>query len=264
MTEMIRADDGHEIRGTYVRTDGEATGIVVFVHGLGGDRDEVEALFEKSAAAFADRGLNSYRFDFRGNGDSPWPHERMTIAGETSDLTAVVEELLRESVNPMTLVAASFGALSAGAVAHRFERAPITGVVLWNPVVDVRKTFVDPGTPWSRQYINEQTLEDFHDGAQALPFAGLELGRGLLAEMTDASTSDRLRDGLASLDVPTLVFHGTADDKVPFEYTLEVAAANPHIDLRPLEGASHGFTDRHEAVIDETGAWISSQARVAA
>jgi hypothetical protein len=32
MTETIKAEDGHEIRGTYVPATGEATGIVVFEH----------------------------------------------------------------------------------------------------------------------------------------------------------------------------------------------------------------------------------------
>jgi alpha-beta hydrolase superfamily lysophospholipase len=86
MRARIHAGDVTEVPYTYVEADGEPVGDVVLAHGLAGDRNEVENLFEPAAERLSGAGFNSLRFDFRGNGASTVPHDRMTIRGEKLDL----------------------------------------------------------------------------------------------------------------------------------------------------------------------------------
>jgi pimeloyl-ACP methyl ester carboxylesterase len=51
------------------------------------------------------------------------------------------------------------------------------------------------------------------------------------------------RSNLASLDVPTLVIHGTADPILPYEHGVALAKDIPGAELLPLEGVGHDLPD---------------------
>ena len=54
------------------------------------------------------------------------------------------------------------------------------------------------------------------------------------------SGDDRSRGPLSSIDVPTLVIHGTADPMFPLEHGEALTEEVPGATLLPLEGAGHG------------------------
>jgi pimeloyl-ACP methyl ester carboxylesterase len=69
---------------------------------------------------------------------------------------------------------------------------------------------------------------------------------------------ERSRQPLSSIDVPTLVIHGTADPMFPLEHGEALAEEIPGARLLPLEGAGHGvYRDDWEtivrAIIEHTG-----------
>ena len=69
----------------------------------------------------------------------------------------------------------------------------------------------------------------------------------------DAFGGENWRAELSSIDVPTLILHGTADKPVPFELTAKTAAAGiRQAKLVPYQGTSHGLlvTERERVAKD--------------
>ena len=57
------------------------------------------------------------------------------------------------------------------------------------------------------------------------------------------SDDDRLRRTLSSIEVPTLVIHGTADPMFPLRHGEVLAEEIPGATLLPLDGAGHGVDE---------------------
>ena len=112
--------------------------VVVLAHGLTVDLAE-NGLYEPLAEALVARGLSVLRFTFRGHGRSAGQDRDMTITGELRDLRAAIAWAGR----PAALVGSSFGCVSVSLTgAH--------AVVLWQPVLDLRRTFLEPELPRAR------------------------------------------------------------------------------------------------------------------
>ena len=261
MNAQITTPDGHHVPYTYVEAEGQGEGDIVMAHGLGGDRNEVDDLFSEAADQFRRSGFNSLRFDYRGNGESSLAHEDMTVVGEELDLRAVMDTLASENALPQYVIAASFGACSAIPVVSERQLDPVQALVLWNPVIDLYGSFIEPGTNWSSEGLSPDLLREFDDDPdrRSVVFAGLDLGRPLLDEMRSKQLSARLKKTLIGLRIPTLIFHGTQDDKVPFAYTAAIAKHSPNIELRPVDGASHGMVGWHDELITGTSDWLCEQ-----
>ncbi len=87
-------------------------GLVVQAHGINADMDE-GGMFVRLADRLADTGFTVLRFSFRGHGNSGGSQRGVTIAGEMLDLQAAVEFMTARHGGPLSLVASSFGAVSA-------------------------------------------------------------------------------------------------------------------------------------------------------
>jgi uncharacterized protein len=146
-------------------------GLVVQAHGINADMDE-GGMFVRLADRLADADFNVLRFSFRGHGRSGATQRGMTIAGEMLDLQAAVEYVGIRSPRPISIVASSFGAVATSlSLPWLLER---TGrLALWNPVLDLRRTFVNPELPWG--------LGNFGPDQQKLLHRGLFTERPPLA-----------------------------------------------------------------------------------
>jgi pimeloyl-ACP methyl ester carboxylesterase len=65
--------------------------------------------------------------------------------------------------------------------------------------------------------------------------------KGVRAQDLAILTYDMTPDKVATVDVPALVQHGTADRAVPYERAGELMAALPNAQLRTYEGAGHNY-----------------------
>ncbi|MEV1159154.1 alpha/beta fold hydrolase [Micromonospora chokoriensis] len=254
--ERVAAKDGHEVPLVVEEAEG-AVGDVILCHGLTADRDEYSGLYVRASAALRAASFNTFRFDYRGHGRSDLPAEQMTIAGETADLSAVMDLAWKRNGLPQYLLATSFGAVSA--VQRLTSSADhVRGLVLWNPVIDVRSTFVDPGTPWARTAINEVSRRELKAGTREhVSLDGFPLGFKLVREMEQTDVTEDLRN----LRLPVLAAHGTADQLVPYRYTQVALADQPGVRLISLPDAGHGFLDHQSDVLRETVEFLSELAR---
>lgn len=117
---------------------------VLMLHGYTGSRDELrsaggDGMFARAARLMAERGVASLRLDFRGSGDSDGAWADTTPAGQAQDAVAALAALagLPEAAGrPPAVLGFSMGGLAALTAGPGAER-----VVLWNPVMEPRRTF---------------------------------------------------------------------------------------------------------------------------
>lgn len=85
---VVGCPAGNWIAATVGRVP-EATGAVLFCHGLGGDRRGPRDLFGELAAGVRETGWTSVAFDFRGSGESSGHAADVTLTGMVEDLRAM-------------------------------------------------------------------------------------------------------------------------------------------------------------------------------
>lgn len=233
-------------------TEGGNRGAVIQVHGINANMTE-GGMFVRLADRLADAGFNVLRFSFRGHGGSGGTQRGATIAGELLDLQAAVEYTVERFPGRLSIVASSFGAVSTSLslpwLGDRLGR-----LALWNPVLDLQRTFVKAELPWGQENFSadQQTL---------LPTQGFlmldgefEVGRVLFEEFDHY----RPLDYLVASTVPTLVVHGDRDSAVSYEIAQHAAAAKPNTEFHTVQGSDHGFDtrEREDEAVTVTADWL--------
>jgi alpha-beta hydrolase superfamily lysophospholipase len=255
---QIETFDGHriELLSNQQELTRDPIAAIICCHGITADRHEFMGQLDSFAAACAREALLCYRFDFRGHGTSNLPSTAMSIAGEYVDLTTVYRAVSGETSVPIFLLGISFGALACGLL-KTWSDHPIKGIVLWNPVLDPKATFLDSTTNFSRGAFSE-ALRPAVVRQLEWSVEGFKLGYSLLSEIDRYPFKKIWTVGTLS---SAIVFHGDQDDIVPFKLTQSVLRAVPAVDLRVLHGERHGFQNSQREVIGETVRWITTHAR---
>lgn len=230
-------------------------GVLVLAHGVSADADE-GGMFRRLAEQLAEQGWTALRFSFRGHGASGGTQRGVTIAGEMLDLQAVVEHGLTYHSGSLSIMAASFGAvstlLSLPALDGRVQR-----LVLWNPVLDLRRTFLEPELPWGKENFGPEQQELLRSQGYLVMDGEFELGSVLFEEFRHYRPLEYLMDS----GVPALIVHGDHDTSVSYEISREAATARPSTRLHTVLGSDHGFDTRvrEDEAIEVTVAWLQDQ-----
>jgi alpha-beta hydrolase superfamily lysophospholipase len=249
----IRAADGVVLDAVlHLPAGGHPRGAVVQAHGINADMDE-GGMFGRLADGLAGEGFGVLRFSFRGHGRSDGTQQGATIAGEILDLQAALGAAVKGFETPVSVVAASFGAVPTCLSLPYREGVP-RSLVLWNPVLDLHRTFVEPSLPWA--------VENFGPSQQALLASQgffsvegtFEVGRVLFEEMRRY----RPVDGFVGSRMPALVVHGDRDSAVPYDIARAAADVRVSCDFHTVHGSDHGFDSRaHEdEAIAVTVSWL--------
>lgn len=230
-------------------------GGVVLVHGITADRDEY-GMFVRLADRLCEAGHVVLRFSFRGHGASGGTGRGATIAGERLDLEAALAYMGREAPGPLTLVAASFGAVATCLALEQRSPAPAR-LVLWNPVLDLRRTFVEPELAWGVANFGPAQQERLASDGFLVVDGEFELGRVMFDEF---SLYQPLPALLASR-VPLLVVHGDRDTAVSYDIARAAVEARGNAELYTVAGSDHGFDsrEREDEAIDATVRWLAAQ-----
>ena len=133
-----------------------ASGVAVLSHGITVDRHE-EVMFDRLSDDLYANAMTTLSFDFRGHGESQVPaaERGMTLTGQLLDLQAVIEYARSELGGPLHLLGSSFGAASTCLLLDIFGDI-VSTVSLWNPVLDLTRTFLEPETIWSRENFSSE------------------------------------------------------------------------------------------------------------
>ncbi|HEY5988043.1 MAG TPA: alpha/beta fold hydrolase [Streptosporangiaceae bacterium] len=256
----FRSLDGLRLRGTLVVPSPARGPAVVLAHGGGVTREE-GGFFTQLASGLAESGLPSLRFDYRAHGKSDGQGEDLTIAGVANDIRAAVTQV-REMTGsgPVSLIGSSFG---GGISAFFAARHPdqVRRLVLFNPLLDYKKRFVDDKAEWDGDQISEQAGQTLAAQRFLAHSPTFKLGRALLNEIFYLNP----RLVLSELTVPVLFVHGTRDTFVPVESSQAAAdqVTKAAARLIEIDGAQHGFAVHDDPLYQDpqTRQWQASVIR---
>lgn len=251
----IQAADGVRLDAAWNTPEKDhVMGAVVLVHGISADMDE-GGMFRRLAEGLVAEGFGVLRFSFRGHGRSGGTPRGATIAGEMLDLQSAIEHVTERFDGGLSVVAASFGAVSTCISLPYFE-ASLQALVLWNPVLDLQRTFIQPNLPWG--------VENFGPAQQALLSSqgfllideAFAVGRVLFEEMRHYHPLEPF----IKSRVPALVVHGDRDSAVSYDVARTATKARG-CDFHTVGGSDHGFDsrEREDEAIAITVSWLIRQ-----
>ena len=142
--------------------------------------------------------------------------------------------LLKTEDNPGGIDAAAFDGIKQGVLG---DRKVYLGGLLKNLFLDAKQPATNPVT------------QEMVDGALAL---AMQASASATAACVDAFSKTDFRKELASVKVPTLMLHGTADMAVPFAMAKLTTAGVAQAKLIGYQGGSHGIvlTERDRVTRD--------------
>ncbi len=236
-----------EVKVRYVTPDGfrlvglKATpmnpkGWVVLMHGITQDKNEFGGFYVDLARRLNRGDFGTFRFDFRGHGESSGTSMDISIAGDVIDIKTSLRQIPRLDGFPLAFIGTSFGSGPAVIAASRTKGA-VSCLTLIAPVLDYRRTFLKPETPWAQEWFNLKAL-------QALPSKGYIMldGHKLSPRLIQEFRELRPVVSLAKSRIPSLIIHGDRDSMVPYSVSAEIARRIPQVRLHTLRGTDHGFS----------------------
>lgn len=231
----IRNAQGERLAFTWVPGSGDD--VVVMGHGVTSDKERPWS--QGLSVALAAHGVASLRLAFSGNGASEGRFEDSTITKEVADLGSVLDALEGRRVH---YVGHSMGGAVGALRAARDPRivSLVSLAAVTHTAEFVRRMFghLRPGEPM---------LDKPH-----CPY-GPALEADLVALDTLVATGAQVR-------APWLLVHGTEDDVVPVQHSLDMHAAQPASKLVLLEGADHAFKGAgHVPMLGVVVPWLAAR-----
>ncbi|MFB3896276.1 MAG: alpha/beta hydrolase [bacterium] len=227
-------------------------GCIILAHGITANMDA--GIFVRLADRLTKNGFHVLRFSYRGHGKSGGTQRGMTIAGEMQDLLAVIDFASERFKQPTAILAASFGAVSTCLLIPDMNKQ-IRGIALWNPVLDLKRTFIHPELPWGEKYFNNEKVVKLMSDGFILLNGTFEFGRVLWEEMKWYEPNRYFLES----SIPSMIVHGDRDTCISYAIAREAAQKSQHCDFYTIAGSDHGFGERtaEAEVIDITANWLT-------
>ncbi len=246
---------GTKIFGVIHRPIGEEKApAVLFCHGLAGHRIGKHRMYVKLAECLSRIGIASFRFDFRGSGDSEGEFAEMTLNGEVSDAVKAFEFLsTQKHLDPdrIGVFGRSFGGAISILSAHRF--GSVKSAALWSPVFNAEQ-WEEQWEMFETHQIDEQTRHDLMRINGQLPSVDF------YKEMFEMNLKEEVR---SLSDIPMLLIHGEKDPLVGIEHSekyLELRKeTSAKTEFVKLQHSDHDFTHPEEKIhaINTTCQWFA-------
>ena len=213
--------------------DGPVRAQALFAHCFTCGKDVFAAT--KIAAALADEGVATLRFDFTGLGHSDGEFANTTFSSNVDDLVAAADHLRAIGAAPTILIGHSLGGAAAIAAAHRIPEVRAVAVI---------------GAPAEPKHVTH----NFHADLSRIESAGEAevslAGRPfrIRKSFLDDLDAQRQEERIAGLRRALLVLHAPTDATVGIENATKifVAAKYPKAFIG-LDGADHLLTNKADA-----------------
>ena len=216
----IRNRQGEKLDYTFHTTEQESNHVVVIGHGVTGNKDR--PLIVALAEVLVKNGIQVLRFSFSGNGDSEGNFKDSCISKEIEDLGCILDALNDYEI---TYAGHSMG----GAV----------GVIKTTQDPRIRKLISLAGMVHTKAFAEREFSSETPDQGCMWEKSECPLSSTYMSDMASIQT---VINQASKVRVPWLLIHGTEDDVVPFQDSLDVLPiANEPIELFQIEGADHVF-----------------------
>lgn len=245
----ISTADGHCIVGLLSKSNNlaKSSEIVVLCHGITSEKNE-GGLYSEFAQLLSDHSVDSYRFDFRGHGDSSIPTQDISIAGEILDLFTVLTTFNKE-YEKVSVVAASFGASILLLLFENYLPNKLHKVAFLNPVTNYESTFTSTKLPWASSFFPQN---DFVGAVNKSPInigdKHFTLGGIMVADLY------YYKPYLMTWpkNIPLKIYHGRSDTVVACSDSENFIKTqdNKKINLLIYNKCGHGLEEKKEEVFD--------------
>lgn len=251
---VVLHNQGQKIFGVFHKPSGvEKFPTVLVCHGLGGQKVGRYRIYVLLAQRLAELGIGTFRFDFRGSGDSEGNFSDMTIEGEVSDALLCLS-YLREHPNVIPeqigIFGRSLGAAVAVLTASRTRQ--VNSLCLWAPLYD--------SLQWQDKWqkIHSPSL-DVSDKKALMTVDGQIPGLGFYKQFFELAI-DRALKNLE--DIPLMLIHGGKDQVVPLEHSEKYLKSRLHAsamtEFIQFPNCDHDFShiDEREKALEKSCKWF--------
>lgn len=227
----------------------EKAPVVIFNHGFIGNKSGPHRMFFKLAEKLTKKGFNSFRFDFRGSGDSEGKFKDKTLSGEIFDTIKVIELLQqRDDIDENNIFLLGFGLGGSVAACAATRSGEASNLILWSPIAELDKLFFDS--------LLKAADQDSLEKKNYTSYKGFRIGKDFLDELKLIKPIHELRAYQGQM----LVVHGRKDEIVPVSHAFSYYQnlRNENKELLIIEEADHRYLefDLEQEVITETINWI--------
>ncbi|MBQ7801124.1 MAG: alpha/beta hydrolase [Oscillospiraceae bacterium] len=230
--------NGMVICGTEYRPEGNNLPIAIVCHGFMAWQDTVR----QYAKELARMGYCAYCFDFCGGsvmkkGKSDGATTDMSVLTEVQDLEAVIEYVQSLSYNSsdLLLMGCSQGGFVSALVAAKHPEL-VNKLVLFYPALCIPDD-ARSGKMMFARFDPKNIPERINCGP-------MKLGRCYVADVIGMDPYEKIK----SYRGPVLIVHGTKDSIVKLDYSRRAQRAYPNAKLHIIEGGTHGFGKKHDAI----------------
>lgn len=236
---QLRTPDNVILRGWFLDSPG-ARATVIVVHDSAGTRTDQSQGLLALQRDYVSRGFNVFAFDLRGRGESSGMRDRLGSA-EQRDV-AVAIAYVRRRTEELPLVLHGFGLGGSLVIATVAAGAPADAVIADSPFASAREQLRFRWSNMPRLVFNSACW----------------IARRLYGADVDSLSPQDSIDNIGK--TPVLMIHGDADEEVPVENSLNIAAAtlNEAIDLWVVPDARHcrAYIDNRDAYLAHCLAFI--------
>lgn len=221
--------------------DEQPSASVLLIHGIFQHKNE-DGRFSRLAQHLKDEGFHSVRFDYAGHGGHSIEPESLTVATALADIHKMLQYLEdSEESSRVFVVATSFGASLFLLYLRLLRNIAPQRIVLLNPVTDYDATFVEPVEEDMKEIFTADKIDKTYStgSSEFLPEKGFTFSLPFLMELELYEPYQTF----PSLEIPTKVIHGDADNAVPYELTKDHSCQSPAVDFHTIEGADHAFME---------------------
>lgn len=215
--------------------------IVIMCHGIRGNKDEI-GLFPILVDRLKQMKVDSFRFDFRGHGESEGEFVNMTITKEVEDLESAINLIKSKGYKNIILLGASFG---GGIVSLLdFDKyKEIKSLVLWYPCLRYESTNL---------YTDEQYDEAMNKGYTEVWNIShtkvFKLGKELLQQTKQIKPYKAIE----LVKIPKVFIHGDKDIHVNYkENALEPSNKSPNSKLITIKNGNHNFSRTDMKLVED-------------
>lgn len=228
---------------------------VLFFHGLGGDKCGAHRIYVLIAEGLSKQGIASFRFDFRGAGDSEGDFIDTTIDSQVDDALIALDYFKnhpRIDTSKIGFFGRSFGSIIAIITAEKTGVA--SSMALWAPFFDGEQWQDRLETVLQAKGVSPEELLELST------INGLNPGLGLFQQIAQLRTSELMK----KLDhVPFLHIYGEKDEVIDllhthkYEYVRKGAIAESRFIRYPESDHDFLHLKEQKLAIDETLQWFN-------
>jgi pimeloyl-ACP methyl ester carboxylesterase len=225
--------DGVKLCGLLSRVN-DNNKIVVLCHGLNGNKTERNS-FNPFVEKLQKQNINSFRFDFRGHGESTGNDFEMTPTKEVEDLEKTIEHLNSIGFNEIVLLGASFGGSIISLLDYNKYNC-VKALICWYGCLDYFYTIEAEGF-FSKEHRDIAEKNGWFEVTSKRTGRVFRLGKTLYDEVYKIVPYE----SLIKVELPILFVHGLIDNMVPYESSVKVSKMCKNAKLELIENGSHTF-----------------------